>query len=121
MDNIELTNRRTRESSADSLDTYKADDDMTTRSKHSKESIIPTKKTLGQRLYAKVPPFQLTRTIIKASIGILIGLLFVFEKNCSKAVGAAGILVPIATLMYFPIRPLGKRKAYYYSLVWGIN
>lgn len=108
MDNIELTNRHSRGSNG-SLNTYKSDDE-TNVSKNSKEAIMPIKKSFGERLYAKVPPFQLTRTIIKASVGILIGLLFVFEKNCAKAVGPAGILVPIATLMYFPIRPLGKEK-----------
>lgn len=109
MDNIELKNRHSGEST-DSLNTHQIDNNETTGSKHSKETIIPPKKSFGERLYAKIPPFQLTCIIIKASIGILIGLLFVFEKNCRKAVGPAGILVPIATLMYFPIRPLGNNK-----------
>jgi hypothetical protein len=102
---------------ADRLD--KQDDDLTTHRSHSSHrlsssSIIPerepleSKKSFGQRLKAKIPPLPLSRAIVKASIAVLISLLFVFEENCRTAAGAAGILVPIGTILNFPIRPLGN-------------
>ena len=68
----------------------------------------PVKRTWMQRLYARVPPYQLTRIIVKASISILIALLFVFVDSLRNAIGSASVLVPIAALLYFPFRPIGK-------------
>jgi hypothetical protein len=122
MDNIELSNQPSKRSKSATIidldDHVDHSEELTAAStQHSRENIVPPKsvpsvkepkKSFGQRLYAKVPPYQLTRTIIKASIAILIALLFVFEENCRKAIGQAGILVPIGTLLYFPIRPIGN-------------
>lgn len=119
MDNIELSNQPSKRSRSTTIDLDEHEDDreelQSTSTKHSKENIVPPKsstkepkQSFGQRLYAKVPPYQLTRTIIKASISILIAMLFVFEENCRNAIGKAGILVPIGTLLYFPIRPIGN-------------
>lgn len=118
---IELTNHPTRRSRATIVEDNDNNDLLTSASTNtSKEHVAlnppiendftkkEPKKSLGQRLYAKIPPYQLTTIIVKASIAILIALLFVFEKNCRTAIGQAGILVPIGTLLYFPVRPIGN-------------
>ncbi|KAI8080209.1 uncharacterized protein B0P05DRAFT_540434 [Gilbertella persicaria] len=124
MENIELSKQPSKRSIADSnvsshSQYEKHDDEMTAASgHHSRSSIVsgeknvPTaepvqRKSVSQRILTKLPPFPLIRIIVKASIAILIGLLFVFEKNCRSAMGSASILVPIGTLLYFPIRPIG--------------
>lgn len=120
MENIELINqspKKKERNSSESIESHHSDkmmegDHLTaTSTRHSRRNIIPeqntSKKPLGQRLMAMIPPYQLTRTIIKASISVVISLLFVFEDRCRNAIGAASILVPIGTLLYFPVRPLG--------------
>lgn len=117
---IELTSQPTRRSRATTIEDNDKNDLLSSASTNtSKEHIAlnppienddtkkEPKKSFGQRLYAKIPPYQLTTIIVKASIAILIALLFVFEKNCRAAIGQAGILVPIGTLLYFPVRPIG--------------
>lgn len=136
MTDIELSNqlsKRSRETTvsigedADMTNThnvYKNDydgDNMTAtssnhhKSQHSRESIIPdaedaevTKKSFGERLKAKIPPLPLLRTIVKASIAILIALIFVLVDQTRNAVGSGNILVVIGTILSFPVRPLGK-------------
>jgi hypothetical protein len=97
----------------------KDNDSTIHHSQLSSSSIIPeresssvAKKSFGQRLKAKLPPLPLARAIVKASIAVLISLLFVFEENCRIAAGAASILVPIGTILNFPIRPLGNDDMY---------
>lgn len=129
MENIQLIDQPSqtkRSSISDSTESHhsakmEGDHLTATSTRDSRKNIIPeqdtSKKPLGQRLMAMIPPYQLTRTIIKASISILIALLFVFEERCRNAVGAAAILVPIGTLMYFPVRPLGRLLFYNYSSI----
>ncbi|KAI7897491.1 uncharacterized protein BX663DRAFT_528139 [Cokeromyces recurvatus] len=72
---------------------------------------IEIEKSLWRKQWiSRMPPLPLIRTILKASIAILIALLFVFVDNCRNAIGTASILVPIGTLLHFPIQPLGKQK-----------
>ncbi|GAA5816474.1 hypothetical protein MFLAVUS_010003 [Mucor flavus] len=119
MENIELIKQPSRNEErklTESIESHHSDkmerDHLTgTSTRHSTENIIPEPKTikkpLGQRIMAMIPPYQLTRTVVKASIAVLISLLFVFEEQCRKAIGPASILVPIGTLLNFPVRPLG--------------
>lgn len=123
MENIELIKQPSRNEErnlTESIESHHSDkmerDHLTgTSTRHSTENIISEpkaiKKPLGQRIRAMVPPYQLTRTVVKASIAVLISLLFVFEEQCRKAIGPASILVPIGTLLNFPVRPLGKKKS----------
>lgn len=90
---------------------------------HSRQSIIPeaaptpvTKKSFEERLKAKLPPFPLMRTIVKASVAILISMIFVFVDQTRNAVGSGNILVVIGTLLSFPFRPIGKYFPYRSSM-----
>lgn len=117
MEDIELTNQKTGGSSI----TARNESDtahilQSTKSVHEEEiqtnkpvnnNPLESKKSILQRLKSKIPPLPLIRAIIKASISILISTIFVFDSTCRKWIGSASILVPIGTLLYFPVRPLG--------------
>jgi hypothetical protein len=66
-----------------------------------------SKKGFLEKIKSKIPPLPLLRIVIKSSTAILIALLFVFETRCRTAMGGAAILVPIGTLLNFPIRTIG--------------
>ncbi|KAI8877640.1 hypothetical protein K501DRAFT_260071 [Backusella circina FSU 941] len=66
-----------------------------------------SKKGFLEKIKSKIPPLPLLRIVVKSSIAILIALLFVFETRCRTAMGGAAILVPIGTLLNFPIRTIG--------------
>lgn len=68
---------------------------------------IEQKKTFSERIKAKMPPIPLIRAIIKASFAVLIALIITFVDRSRNAIGQGIILVPIGTILHFPIRPLG--------------
>ncbi|CEP06984.1 hypothetical protein [Parasitella parasitica] len=137
MDGIELSNQTTRRSytttvqfeqlsqndTADHLGAHNIfkqdDDDDLTANDHlrlSEEGIInmppntdniEPKKTLAERIRAKVPTVPLMRAMIKASFAVLIALIITFTDRSRNAIGQGIILVPIGTILHFPIRPLG--------------
>lgn len=136
MENIELSNQTSKKSYITSVadeglptsftsdhysdrgDTLKQDDDDVTTQHNShrlsSSSMIPenepleAKKSFGHGLKTMIPPLPLSRAIVKASIAVLISLLFVFEENCRISTGAGSIMVPIGTILNFPIRPIGN-------------
>jgi len=71
---------------------------------------IEPKKTLAERIKAKIPPVPLIRAIVKASFAVLIALVIAFVDTTRNAIGQGIILVPIGTILHFPIRPLGKYR-----------
>lgn len=68
---------------------------------------IELKKTFSERIKAKIPPVPLIRAIVKASFAVLIALIITFVDRSRNAIGQGIILVPIGTILHFPIRPLG--------------
>lgn len=68
---------------------------------------IEPKKTLAERIRAKIPPVPLMRAMVKASFAVLIALIIAFVDTTRNAIGQGIILVPIGTILHFPIRPLG--------------
>ena len=117
MEDIELSNQSSRRSHGHNSDTQeKHDDDMTaTTTHHSQLSMMPEesikqKSKAPGNILTKLLPLPLVRIVVKAAISILIALLFVFEDNCRNAMGSASVLVPIGTLLYFPVRPIGNLK-----------
>ncbi|KAL9557127.1 hypothetical protein MBANPS3_001545 [Mucor bainieri] len=68
---------------------------------------IEHKKTFAERIKAKIPPVPLMRAIVKASFAVLIALIIAFVDTTRNAIGQGIILVPIGTILHFPIRPLG--------------
>lgn len=68
---------------------------------------VEHKKTFSQRIKAKIPPLPLIRAIVKASFAVLIALIIAFVDTTRNAIGQGIILVPIGTILHFPIRPLG--------------
>lgn len=68
---------------------------------------IEQKKTFSERIKAKIPPIPLIRAVVKASFAVLIALIITFVDRSRNAIGQGIILVPIGTILHFPIRPLG--------------
>ncbi|GAN01233.1 hypothetical protein MAM1_0005c00665 [Mucor ambiguus] len=137
MENIELSQQTSRKSYATTLQLDEAslsntadhlsarnvykhgdDDDMTANNQPSLSGessihippdtdVIQRKKTFGERIKAKMPPVPLIRAIVKASFAVLIALIIAFVDTTRNAIGQGIILVPIGTILHFPIRPLG--------------
>lgn len=60
------------------------------------------------KIKSKIPPLPQIRTTLKATIATLISLIFVLNNNTRASIGTASTLVTLGTLLYFPVKPIGK-------------
>ncbi|KAF1807335.1 hypothetical protein FB192DRAFT_1020912 [Mucor lusitanicus] len=68
----------------------------------------PIKPSLWTRFKASLPAFAQFRKTIKASIALLISMVFVFAYETREAVGSSVLLVAIVTIFFFPVRTIGN-------------
>jgi hypothetical protein len=87
---------------------------QTTR-QHSQNPLAPpvdqneqTKRNLFQRFRASLPLFSQFRKTIKASIALLIPVIFIFDLSARAATGSSVLLMAIVMIFYFPVRTIGK-------------
>ncbi|KAL0145745.1 hypothetical protein V8B55DRAFT_1464744 [Mucor lusitanicus] len=66
----------------------------------------PIKPSLWTRFKASLPAFAQFRKTIKASIALLISMVFVFAYETREAVGSSVLLVAIVTIFFFPVRTI---------------
>lgn len=74
----------------------------------SVSSIATPKKTMRQKVSAKIPKVPQIRKTLKAAIALGIALVFVFDMRIRRAVGDSVLLHAIVTIFFFPVRTIGK-------------
>lgn len=68
----------------------------------------PTKPSLMARFKSSLPAFAQFRKTIKASLALLIAMVFVFALETREAVGSSVLLTAIVTIFFFPVRTIGE-------------
>jgi hypothetical protein len=75
------------------------------------EQTEQAKPSLFQRFKASLPLFSQFRKTIKASIALLIAVIFIFASATRKATGDSVLLIAIVVIFYFPVRTIGKSES----------
>jgi hypothetical protein len=86
---------------------------------------VTVKRNFGQGLSncingLRKTPLPLVRTVLKASISVLISLILVLVHKTRVVIGPASTMVTLGTLLYFPVKPVGKCLAYEYFNITAI-
>lgn len=68
----------------------------------------PTKPSFMARFKSSLPAFAQFRKTIKASLALLIAMVFVFALETRETVGSSVLLVAIVTIFFFPVRTIGE-------------
>jgi len=89
---------------------------LQTESKEAAAASTPTtpsatKPNLLARFKSSLPLFAQFRKTVKASIALLIAVVFIFSYETREAVGTSVLLVAIVTIFFFPVRTIGNRSA----------
>jgi hypothetical protein len=66
------------------------------------------KPTLYQRFLASIPPAPHIRKTVKASVAVLIGVIFALDAHLRTLFGSSALLITIVTIFFFPVRTIGK-------------
>lgn len=73
---------------------------------------VTVKRNFGQRFSnylngLRKTPLPLVRTVLKASISVLISLILVLVDKTRLVIGPACTMATLGTLLYFPVKPVG--------------
>jgi hypothetical protein len=78
------------------------------QSAQNTEITVASKPNIFKRLLSKLPLFSQMRKTIKASLALLIAVIFILDSQTRAVTGESVLLVAIVVIFYFPVRTIGK-------------